>query len=297
MSPAQRVGLALGAFNRIRLPLQGQREIHQALDEKRFAGLSAPDEAKGGVQILAPVGSGKTVGAETYRDVVNGQASPGTTPALLATLDTSGSARSVPAAILRAMGEPRPDRGNETLLWMRARAGLEERGVEILILDEMDRAARRPAIANHIAGALRDLADERIVPLAFLCTEKSRLLFRNCPDLDERLDAPVVLHPFDWLISEDREAMIALVNGFDAAIVELGILVEPSGLADPAIVEKLALASGGVLRQIKFIIGTALANVVRRGATQIRILDLRDAVDEYCIAKGFVKNNPFEPDV
>lgn len=293
MSPAERVGRAKGEFDTIRLAHEGQDEMGVAFDEKRFAAIAAAKEAKGGVQVLAPIGCGKTIGAETYADRVNSSAEPGKTPVLIATLDISGTARSVPAAILRALKEPRSDRGNETLLWMRAKCALQDHEVELLILDEMDRASRRPSIAHHIAGSLRDLSDERIVPLAFLCTEKSISLFRNCPDLDERLDAPVVLHPLDWMLEEDRETLIRIVRGFDEAIAEKGILPEPSGLDDPEIVRRIATASNGILRRMKLIIGTAMVNVVRNGGTVIGFEDLETAVQEYAIAKGFIADNPF----
>jgi len=294
MTSAERVGRAKGLFKTIRLHHPGQADFDTAADELRLSALASPGEDMGGVQVMAPIGSGKTVGAELYAARINADAEDGVTPVVLATLDTSGTGKSIPSSILRALGELRPDRGDEALLWIRAKRALHEHGVQLLILDEMDRAARRPSLANHIGGSLRDLADARIVPLAFLCTPKSITLFRNCGDLDERLDPPVEIHPMDWLIEDDRVLMTSLVEGFDRGIAELGILPAPSGLADPVIVEALTIASGGILRRLKMIIGTAMMNVVRRGDAVIRLEDLSVAVDEYCIAKSFISENPFE---
>ncbi|MCV0386153.1 MAG: ATP-binding protein [Nitrobacter sp.] len=263
------------------------------MDELRIAARSSPCEPMGGVQIIAPVGAGKTEAAKIFARRANTNAEEGTSPVALVTLNSAGTTKSIPVSILSSLGEPRPDRGSESVLWMRARRCLSERKVELLVLDEMDRAARRPTIRYPIASSLRDLADEGSVPLAFICTEKSNELFRNAPDLSQRLYSPVILHPFDWLIDDDRQLILDLVRGFDEGIANAGILPQESGLAQTEIVEKLAIASNGILRQLQKIIGTALANVVRRGDQRIDVEDLRDAVDDWSIAKRYISDNPF----
>jgi hypothetical protein len=296
MSSATRVGEAVGLFQSIRLPHPGQEEIDDAFDELRSAAQAAPGEPMGGVQVIAPIGAGKTQGAWMHARRVNERADPDTIPVLVVTLNTAGTTKSVPISILEALGEPRAEKGDETTLWKRVRRALAKKRVELLVLDEMDRAARRPTIRHHIANALRDLADDAVVPLAFLCTEKSAELFRNASDLSERLYAPVLLERLDWLVEEDRKLIVQLAEGFDREVVIRGILPQTSGLGEPYVAEKLAIASNGILRQFKFIILTALASVVRRGDERIESDDLRIAVEEYSIAKGFLRDNPFGTD-
>lgn len=300
-SPSQRsarVAAARGAFRRIILPYPRQDEVIAGFDELRLTALSAPDRPMGGIRLLAPIGTGKTYAAELFKRHVEASASftAGEKPVVIATLNTSGVAKSVPISILTALGEYRPDRGTEPKLWMRTKDALKEAKTQILIIDEVDRATRRPTISSHIAGALRDLSDERIVPIAFLGTDAAANLFRNCPDLDERLDAQVTLNPLDPLVDEDLETFTDLVNGFDAAIVDLGILRAPSEMTDSDTVFRLAQASGGVLRQLSRIVETALASVVRRDGDAITREDLADAVEEWAIPKGYIDYNPFSVD-
>jgi len=249
----------------------------------------------GGIQVLAAWGTGKSTAAAMFKTYVEGLSAPaeGRKPVVIATLDTTGTAKSVPMSILAALGSPRPDVGSEPRLWFRAKADLRDSAVEMLILDEIDRATRRPMMSAHIAGSLRDLADEGIVPVAYLGTEAARSLFRNCADLDERLDAPVTLNPLDLLLEEDLEIFTVLVRGFDERMVADGILRRKSGLDDKTTVRLLGEASSGILRRLARIIETAMIAVVRRNGAAIEPADLADAVDAWAIPKGHIAYNPF----
>jgi Holliday junction resolvasome RuvABC ATP-dependent DNA helicase subunit len=66
MSSSQRVGEAWALFNSIRLPHPGQQEVADALDELRVAAQSNRNEPMGGVQVIAPVGAGKTEAARMF---------------------------------------------------------------------------------------------------------------------------------------------------------------------------------------------------------------------------------------
>jgi len=290
-----RVAKARAAFKAIRLDHPAQIDLVAALDELRMTGLASPGTPMGGIQVLAAWGTGKSTAAAMFKTYVEGLSAPaeGRKPVVIATLDTTGTAKSVPMSILAALGSPRPDVGSEPRLWFRAKADLRDSAVEMLILDEIDRATRRPMMSAHIAGSLRDLADEGIVPVAYLGTEAARSLFRNCADLDERLDAPVTLNPLDLLLEEDLEIFTVLVRGFDERMVADGILRRKSGLDDKTTVRLLGEASSGILRRLARIIETAMIAVVRRNGAAIEPADLADAVDAWAIPKGHIAYNPF----
>ncbi|MEJ7777023.1 MAG: AAA family ATPase [Sphingomicrobium sp.] len=295
---SRRVARARSLFKEIRVPHPRQTELHVALEELRLTATQSVGQPQGGVQLLAPWGSGKTVGAQLVEAAIlreQGQ-DRNDRPMVIAKLSTAGTAKSIPSAILRALGEPRSDKGDEEVLWMRAREALKDARTRLLTIDETDRATRRPTISGAIASALRDLADEGICALAFLGTSKSESLFRNCQDLDERLDAPVTMEPLDFLIDEDKEIFSDLVRDFDEAMVDKKILRRPSQLAKGDTPRLLAEASNGILRQLARIIETAMISVVRRDGDAITRDDLADAVADWSIAKGLIDYNPFEMD-
>jgi hypothetical protein len=292
---SRRVAEARAKFRAIRLPYPRQDELVAALDELRLTGQLSKGQTQGGVRLIADTGSGKTVGAERFKAYVEAadEHALGSQPVVIATVDGSGTTRSIPASILKAMGVPRPEHGAEPVLWMRAFDALERYETQLLIIDEFNRAARRPTMSSAIATALRDVMDRGIVPMAFLATEEARDVFKRSPDLAGRLDAPVTMDPLDWLVEEDRELFLGFVGGLDRELVDRGILRLSSGFAEEPLARLLCEASNGNLRQLCRVIETALAAVVRRDDLAIGSEDLADAVDDWSIANHCIAYNPF----
>lgn len=292
---SQRVARARAAFDAIELPHPRQDELVAALDELRLTGLETKGEPQGGVRLIAATGSGKTRGAKRFQRYVEGlgNQNPGDRRVVIATVDGSGTTRSVPSSILKALEEPRPTVGTEPTLWERAIDALGHANTELLIIDEFNRAARRPTMSAAIATSLRDLMDAGIVPIAFLATEEAKDIFSRHEDLSGRLDAPVTMEPLDWLIEEDRDTFIAFLSGLDEGMVERQILRLPSGLAEPDLARTLCEAANGNLRQICRIVRTAMIAVVRRQDPAIARADLETAVDEWSIPNHHLDRNPF----
>jgi hypothetical protein len=252
-------------------------------------------QPQSGVRLIAETGSGKTRGAHRFKRYVEalGTHQPHDRPVVIATIDGSATTRSVPTSILQALEEPRPTVGTEPILWMRAIDALKRANTELLIVDEFNRAARRPTMSAAIATSLRDLMDAGVVPIAFLATEEARDIFSRNPDLSGRLDAPVTMEPLDWLIEEDRDTFIAFLSGLDEGMVERQIFRLPSGLAAPDLAQTLCEAANGNLRQICRIVRTAMIAVVRRQDPAITRANLETAVDEWSIPNHHLDYNPF----
>lgn len=292
---SRRVAEARAQYDEIFLPYPRQDELVAALDELRLTGQLTKGRPQSGVRLIADTGSGKTEGAKRFRTYVEESEdyAVGTKPVVIATVDGSGTTRSVPASILKALNEPRPEHGSEPILWMRAIDGLQRAETELLIIDEFNRAARRPTMSSAIATSLRDLMDRGVVPLAFLATQEAKDVFRRNPDLSGRLDAPVTMEPLDWLVEEDRELFTDFLDGLDTGMVERGILRTASGLAEIDVARLLCEASNGNIRQLSRIVRTAMVSVVRRGDAAIILQDLEDAVDEWSIPNHHLTYNPF----
>lgn len=292
---SQRVAKARVAFDTIELPYPRQDELVAALDELRLTGLEMRGQPHSGLRLIAETGSGKTRGAHRFRRYVeaSGAYPPDDRPVVIATLDSSGTTRSVPSSILKALQEPRPNVGTDRILWERAIDALTHANTELLIMDEFNRAARRPTISGAIAMDLRDLMDAGVVPIAFLGTEDAKDLFSRSPDLSGRLDAPVTMEPLDWLVEEDRDIFTDFLRDLDEAMVERDILKRSSGLAERDLAQILCEAANGNIRQICRIVRTAMAAVVRRQDLAITRADLETAVDEWSIPNHHLNYNPF----
>jgi hypothetical protein len=200
----------------------------------------------------------------------------------------------LPTSILQALGAARPDIGTEKARWPRAIAEMRRCGVQIVVFDEFNRAARRPRMSRPIATAIREkIMDAGIAPVAFVGSEDAGSVLAQVPELMERLDDDIDLSPLRWDTRGDRALFLSFLVDLDQAMVNAGILACLSGLADEAIARSLWEASAGRVRRICKIVRAAMAAALHDGRAFIDRNDLAEAVDSYCIPRGFCQSNPF----
>lgn len=283
-------------FDLISVPYAPQDAAVAMLDDVRLGAIGRrPGAACGGAILVAPHGTGKTRTLEMLCETVNGASGvvEGGIPVLHVKLSVLGTVDSIPSQILRALGRTKPDAGKESIRWNRAMDGIVKAGVQLILIDEFNRASRRPTMSGPIAGAIRErIVDEGIAPIAIIGSAEAGSVLRSAPDLMERLDDQIDLEPMDWF--HDQALFVGFVGALDAALVDDGILDAASGLGHPEIAEKLCFASGGRLRRIMKIVRVAMAAVVRRGGASITSSDLLEAVDAYASVRRFIDHNPFE---
>lgn len=291
-----RVARARQLIGQISIPYPPQIELKVALDELRHTAALTRGRPQRGVHLFGPSFAGKTTAAREHAKHVLATEDhpPGSVPIAMATIDPEGSLASVATDILRSLGEPRPDKGSAALRWERVWNSLPEREVQILVLDEFQRAARRPTMSPVIAAKVQDLMESGLCAVAFLGLEKAHDVFHSASDLCNRLDVPVTMTDLRWADDEDREMFADFVHLYDNALVESRVVSLRSGLADD--VEQLQLlheASNGLIGQFCRIVETAAISVVRNGHSCIAREDLVDAVDDWSIANRRIAYNPF----
>ncbi len=282
------------AVRSIYLPFPPQQDLWDALDEAccgaddlRAAGLPQPI-----VTALGDSFMGKTSAVTRYTaDVARSHRGSGTCPVVYTKVDTDGSVGSLASDILRGLGEKRPDALTAEKRWNRARQAIRDRGVSLLILDEFQRAGRRPTISPVIGGKLLDIADSGDCALAFVGKNSSEQVFRLCPDLKNRLDMPVRMTRLWW--ETDQQDFRRLADEFDQALVDTGITRIKSGLADTGTAQLLLEAANGCIGQFSRIIETAVLAITRDGQEVITMQDLSDAVGDWSIPNGRIGYNPF----
>lgn len=283
------------AVRSIFLAYEPQIELQDALDEMlegaatlREAGLPQP-----AVHLLADSFSGKSTGARSYVSRVTDRCDygPDHVPVVYAKLDTDGTVGSLATDILIALGEPRPNALTPERRWLRAREALREHEVSLLILDEFQRAGRRPTISPVIAGKILDIMDDGDCACAFLGKKNAINVFNSCPDLKNRLDAPVYMPPLRW--TTDRTSFIAFADAFDSALVKAEVTRFKSGLGEEETAQLLLEASNGLIGQFSRIIETAVIMITRDGHDAITRQDLEDAVQEWAIGNDRIDYNPF----
>ncbi|NVD45103.1 TniB family NTP-binding protein [Qipengyuania atrilutea] len=298
LTPSERallVGKAQAKFSAIRVDFPPQTSAMAILDELRIAALyRSPGAACGAAMIVAPHGAGKSEAVKGLDRILRGNAAEGQIPLLHVEIDTAGTTDSVPTSILQALGAPRPEAGSEKTRWPRALAEIERMGVELIVFDEFDRAARRPTMSAPIANIIRQkIMDAGVAPVAFVGSERANNVLAQVPQLRERITDSVDLSPMRWTFKGDQELFLAFVKDLDQAMVETGLVDCEAGLCEESIAYPLWQASDGSLRRICNIVQHAMSTALREDRSFVSRQDLMEAVDGYAISNGFGSHNPF----
>lgn len=237
-----RAAAAAARFNAIRADHGPQNALVSGLDAIRLQAVSlrAQRAATGlrlpmpAVRIIAELGVGKTIGAEQL-ERMHASSDPEDIrrPVIIATLDTTGQQISVPQAILVALGKRNANHASKpAIAWERAHRALREHDVQLVIFDEMNRAARRPTMGEVIGGDLMDMLVVGETAVAFLGTTEANKVFNRVPALKDRMKSPVVMKPLEWYDDEEKAIFVAFLDNLDRAMLDHGIVTATAGLGD-----------------------------------------------------------------
>lgn len=176
--------------------------------------------------------------------------------------------------------------------------------MEIVIFDEINRAARRPSIGPIIGGDLMQFLVDGDVAVAFLGTADADKLFSRAPALRDRLKSPVVMKALDWEVqAEDgtypeRELFLEFLDNMDRAMAQCGLIERLAGLATDATGKLLWEVCRGRLRPLCLLLEEAVGIVHRAGGELI--IDhgvLAEAVENHSIPNEVITYNPFTGEI
>ena len=193
--------------------------------------------------------------------------------------------------VLRALGDPKYNKGNTEEVTMRMEAFIRHRGVELLIVDEVQWLAKIRNDTAVVTDQLKNFLNEGIVPLVLAGNEESAAFFQLNNQLAARLGMPLEL---SQLTTQERSAA-SLFRDFcidlDQAITSAGLLHQSSGFKQH--LAALMHASGGYVGLVCRIVEAALEHAIRRDADYIEAYDLSYAVENLAIPAQFCTSNPF----
>jgi hypothetical protein len=284
------------AFDVIDLAYGPQDGAMEALDDVRLSYVGRRSGAPcGGAMLVAPIGCGKTRTVEMLAARVEASCGlpSGSKPVLLVQTPTEGTTGSIPTALLRALGYPRPDLGRAELRWSKALRLMVDANVQLVVFDEFNRTHRNPTMSRPIATSIRErIMDSGVAPVAIVGSREADLVLKSCPELAQRLDDRIPLEPMAWYDDQDRGIFLELLRDLDLAMIDAG-LVRSSNLAAEATAELLAEASSGTIRSLMKIVRSALGPCIARGGDRITHDDLGEATEAIAVASGFIASNPF----
>lgn len=291
-----RVGQVQSRFQEIRLAEPRQHQLIETMEQLRVSGLNrAPGAPTRGIRVIQPSGAGKSEAAKQFVAFVSGQEGrdPDMMPVLHATLETTGTPKSLLVSCLEQLGDEYATEGTESLLLKRLRKALEEKGVEIIIIDELNHCSQK-IMGKDVSNTLKNMLTKGWAPIVMMGTDDANRLFRGNKELRNRCSPQLSLTPLDADTPDDLQAWIDFLAGMDAEIVARKLLPRHSGLAAPALAEALCRACNGLIGELSLVLEDALCAVVRRGGRSITVADLHRAVDVRYVLEGEYEVNPLE---
>lgn len=289
---AHSVALATRQILDMRLPYPRQIEGMCAFEELRLMGINSKGRNQLGLTVFEPTGCGKSTLAEQYKLMCNANDAPNQTSVIHARMGTSGTARELFVSIMAEMGDGFASAGNEHSLRRRALREMQDKGVQLLILDETQHSGQKNGFSREVTAELKIMLDTGQVPIILLGTEKAVPIIRADRELSGRMLSPCRLGPLEMTDDDDLELWQGFLNGVDHRMVTGNILSEPMGLDKEELAYALGTACDGVIGHLMRVIMMAVRDVVREQRKIMTIDDLSYAIDEWLIGQNFTRSNP-----
>ena len=206
-------------------------------------------------------------------------------------LEVSTTIKMLCKRLLKKLGDPHWESGNTDDLRLRMHEFMIERGVQLLIVDEVQHLNKPSNERSDVTDELKRLLDNGTVPLVLVGDETSLPFFERNTALAGRLGAPLELIP---LGKATAKLFKEFCNNLDLAMKDAKVFPEAAGLADNRMLKGLIKASGGHIGRVCRIIEAAVEQAALRGATHVEPFDVSTAVENVAMVAKWVDKNPFK---
>lgn len=183
------------------------------------------------------------------------------------------SVKGLAAEILRALGDPLPDKGTEQVMTARLLLLLQRCKVRVLILDEgqhlVDKSSKYNLI-HHVSDWLKNLMNQSKVIVVIAGLEYAQTILSQNEQLRGRFTNKIIMPRFDWRDDQSRYEFLGLLAGFNSYLKEQFCLPDISG---NELALRFYLASGGLTGYVFNILRKTIWNVVDDGRTTIHFED------------------------
>lgn len=293
-----REAVAKNVMRDIFIPYPKQHAIMHRIEALRLSTLSVRGVPLQGLRLSQVSQAGKTKTLEGYiADLAKRSSALGVAPnpyqVVYLGLNRRVTVKMLYQRLLMKLGDPHSNRGNLEILVQRAEEFLCKRGVELLIIDEVQHLANTRADSGEVTDELKSFLDQGLVPVVFAGNEESRGFFEANSQLSARLGAPLELTPTDLQQPEDPRMFKEFCMKLDRAIVRTGVMRKSADFSNAQILQGLLSASGGHVGRVCRIVGTALEHAARRDADYVELFDLSYAVTNLAMPSLWTGCDPF----
>lgn len=194
-------------------------------------------------------------------------------PVIKVLVPSKPSVKGLAAEILRALGDPLPDKGTEQVMTARLLIFLSHCKVRMLILDEgqhlVDKSTKYNLI-HHVSDWLKNLMNQSKVVVVIAGLEYAQTILSQNEQLRGRFTNKINMPRFNWREDQSRSEFLGLLAGFNSFISEQFSMPDISS-HDLAL--RFYLASGGLTGYLFNILRKTVWDVVDDGRTTIHLED------------------------
>ncbi len=200
--------------------------------------------------------------------------------------------------LLRAFGDPKPERGGLGAKKQRILTYIKENSTELLIFDEMNHlkigssSARMRSEATRVHNTLKDFLLGGC-PIIFTGTEEAEKKVFSDLQIRNRCVKQLFLGPLVSGDTKHLESYREFCGLLGLELKRLGIFRERSNFLHPKTVAALFEASGRYYGHTANIIAEASRLAYEDGASRVEWDHLARAADEYTVFNKLCRDNPF----
>ncbi len=200
--------------------------------------------------------------------------------------------------LLRAFGDPRPQRGTNGAKMDRLLTYIREFGTELIIFDEMNHlkigssSATQAAEATRVHNTLKDFLLGGC-PIVFTGTVEAKNKVFSDPQIRDRCVKQLFIGPLNSGKPDQYLDYSDFVGRLGLELKRLGIFPERSNFMDKRTVAALFEASGRYYGHTTNIVALACNFAYEQGSTTVDWSHLEMATDEYTMFNDLCDDNPF----
>jgi hypothetical protein len=181
--------------------------------------------------------------------------------------------------MLRAMTDPKFDKGTENGKTERLRTLMRNAETRMVMIDEFQHFYDKGSqtVMHHVADWLKILVDDSKVALVVAGLPSCAAVVDQNEQLAGRFLAPIRMPRFDWRVDVHREEFLGILGAFQES---LGQYFDLPALDSPEMAFRCYCGTGGLIGYVTKFLRQAVWNAIDEGRKVISLEDLARANDE-----------------
>ncbi|CAM8649786.1 TIGR02928, orc1/cdc6 family replication initiation protein [Comamonadaceae bacterium] len=215
-------------------------------------------------------------------------------PVLYAETPNDCTPKKLATELLRAMGSPLWNKGNEQELTHQLLVLLKACQTRMVLLDEANHLVERGGAKSHyqLGDWVKLTARQARIPFVFGGTERTRELLNVNEQLRSRFRETIRLQPFTLATEEDALRTRSALKVFESLMGE----IDRINISDEALASKMIFATHGRLREIRKLLVRWAEIGYRKKTPSLTLKDLAQAFSEVIFPDAPKQRNPFLAD-